>query len=317
VEFDFDGFESFNDFVTHAFNTCINNNAFIWGTYPVFNKFFRITKQEITTELNFICGVFYGFINRRLFPANHEFANKEDFLRTINYFLHDGIVIRFNRVGYKTQYYGDRGGLGTFDERLEPSRIETIKLHEMFPDITSIKIRKNEMHEIVLKKVHAFKPHIPIELEPFNDDKCALKLLDETKFVHCKNKMGRARTFGEHESLTLGYVTARVQRTYGLSFQTIKNQKLYDELLRIGKIICPFEFKTIQLNKNVQSPPHKDKNNSTLSCIIAFGDYEGLDLVINDKIYNIKNKPLVFDGINNKHWNTPLIRGTKYSIVYF
>ena len=44
-----------------------------------------------------------------------------DVLRTILYFIQDGIVVRFNHIGFRTRYYGKGGGLGTFQERLKPT----------------------------------------------------------------------------------------------------------------------------------------------------------------------------------------------------
>ena len=47
-------------------------------------------------------------------------SSKEDALRSILYFIQDGIVVRFNRIGFVTKYYGKSGGLGTCQERLKP-----------------------------------------------------------------------------------------------------------------------------------------------------------------------------------------------------
>ena len=38
----------------------------------------------------------------------------------IKYFVQDGLVVRFNRIGIMIKYYGKSGGLGTFQERLKP-----------------------------------------------------------------------------------------------------------------------------------------------------------------------------------------------------
>jgi hypothetical protein len=76
-----------------------------------------------------------------------------------------------------------------------------------------------------------------------------------------------------------------------------------------------FKFTTIQINKNVKSPPHIDKNNVGPSYIIAVGDYLNGELVIEGETFDIHNKFLKFDG-NNGHWTKDFI-GTRYSIIYF
>ena len=55
-----------------------------------------------------------------------------------------------------------------------------------------------------------------------------------------------------------------------------------------------FSFTTIQLNKNRQCLPHVDKNNIGDSVIVALGDFEGGELLIEGKTYDIHNKCLLF-----------------------
>ena len=146
-------------------------------------------------------------------------------------------------------------------------------------------------------------------------------MLEEIRIPMLKGLSGRAPYFGEHEALTFGYVIQRCTRKRALSVASEKYPEIYEELLRIGKLICPFDFTSIHLNHNVVCPRHKDKGNIGRSVIVAFGDYEGCDLVVeNDDntttTYNINCAPLEFDGKNSYHWNTPLIKGHKYSLVY-
>ena len=117
-----------SQFVNKAFEICKENESNIWGIYPVFNPFFREPKKEITLSLKYIVGAFYGIINQ---PENRNLSltltkkfngQKEDVERTIKYFIQDGVVVRFNKIGFTTKYYGKSGGLGTFDERLSPMR---------------------------------------------------------------------------------------------------------------------------------------------------------------------------------------------------
>jgi cellulose synthase/poly-beta-1,6-N-acetylglucosamine synthase-like glycosyltransferase len=147
-----------NYFIEHAFDECIKNKAYIWGVYPVFNPFFRKPMSEMSTSLKYIVGAFYGIINR---PNNKQIqltitkenGQKEDVERSIKFFIEDGIVLRFNKIGFTTKYYGKEGGLGRFEERIKPMMDASKKLKEKYPDYGRIKIRKNGMAEFVLKNI--------------------------------------------------------------------------------------------------------------------------------------------------------------------
>jgi hypothetical protein len=147
-------------FIRQAFTECVNNNAYIWGVYAVFNPFFRKARAEMTTQLNYIVGAFYGIINRPKLKAieltiTKENGQKEDVERTLKYFINDGIVLRFNRIGFTTKYYGKEGGLGRFEDRLKPMEEACKKLSAKYADYGYTKFRKNGMAEFILKKIPA------------------------------------------------------------------------------------------------------------------------------------------------------------------
>lgn len=153
--------KNLNYFIENAFKECIAHKAYIWGVYPVFNPFFRQARKEMTTELKFIVGAFYGIINRPRLKAieltiTKTQGHKEDTERTLKYFIHDGIVIRFDKVGFVTKYFGRQGGMGNFEERLVPLKEATLKLKKKYPEYGNVKIRKNGMYEFVIFS----KPHI-------------------------------------------------------------------------------------------------------------------------------------------------------------
>lgn len=91
---------------------------------------------------------------------------------------------------------------------------------------------------------------------------------------------------------------------------------LYDLLCRyIHRKQPEFPFTTITLNKNLLCKPHQDKNNKGLSAIIALGNFTGGYLGIEDRIYDIHNKLLLFDG-HQTHYTIPFF-GNRYSIVWY
>lgn len=149
--------KSLDFFIKYAFNECKKRKSFIWGVYPVFNPFFREPRPELTDNLSYIVGAFYGIINRPNLKdlqlvITKKNGQKEDVERTLKYFIHDGLVLRFNKIGFVTKYYGKQGGLGTFEERLNPMLIASEKLKKKYPQYGTIVTRKNGMTEFKLRK---------------------------------------------------------------------------------------------------------------------------------------------------------------------
>lgn len=147
-------------FIKEAFTETEKNKAYIWGVYAVYNPFFRKGRKEMTTDLNYIVGAFYGIINRPNLKSiqltiTKENGQKEDVERTLKYFVNDGIVIRFNKIGFETKYYGKEGGLGRFEDRIKPMMEASKKLKAKYGDYGNIKVRENGMAEFVLRKIPA------------------------------------------------------------------------------------------------------------------------------------------------------------------
>uniref|UniRef100_A0A6C0D2Y1 Glycosyltransferase n=1 Tax=viral metagenome TaxID=1070528 RepID=A0A6C0D2Y1_9ZZZZ len=145
-------------FFKYAFAESKKQKSFIWGVYPVFNPFFRKGRGELSTCLNYIVGAFYGIINRPNLKSiqltiTKENGQKEDVERTLKYFVEDGIVLRFNKVGFVTKYYGKSGGLGTFEARLKPMLEASQRLLKQYPEYGSISTKTGGMTEFRLKKI--------------------------------------------------------------------------------------------------------------------------------------------------------------------
>lgn len=144
-----------DDFFNDAFIECVKQKSFIWGVYPVDNKFYREKQKPLSNCLNFIVGAFYGFINR---PKCNQLClhvgdEKEDIEQSILYFKKDGIVLRFNRIGFKTKYYNSVGGLGGLKDRIYDAKINAEIIEAMYPNYGKIKVRKNGVYEFTLKKL--------------------------------------------------------------------------------------------------------------------------------------------------------------------
>lgn len=184
---------SLDHFFKSAFDECKKHKSYIWGVYPVFNPFFRKGRDEISTCLNYIVGAFYGIINRPTLndiklTITKENGQKEDVERTLKYFIHDGIVLRFNRISFITRYYGKSGGLGTFEDRLKPMLDASKKLLVKYGDYGSISTRSNGMTEFKLKK-------IPSKYENKGE---SVEKKNTTKNTTKKNKTKKNKTFKKY-----------------------------------------------------------------------------------------------------------------------
>lgn len=122
---------------------------------------------------------------------------------------------------------------------------------------------------------------------------------------------------GEGRSQCFGIVRQR-NGTYTGSRLNFERPELYQELLALGRRILPpeFSYTSIQLNVDYKTEPHYDKGNQEESAIIAFGEFERGELVINDVEISIKNRLVFFDGSLWLHW-TKEFEGNRVSVVFF
>jgi hypothetical protein len=132
-----------------------------------------------------------------------------------------------------------------------------------------------------------------------------------------KKNTGNRLGFPKHRGAVYGMTKGRVSRIVGLSYMSERYPDIFDELCRIGDAICPFQYTSIQVNRNLTCPPHRDANNVGQSVLISFGNYKGCNIVVDGKEYNAYHTPIMFNGAELEHWNTPLESGTKYSLVFY
>lgn len=122
------------------------------------------------------------------------------------------------------------------------------------------------------------------------------------------------------QSQNFGIVKIRNEtgdKRYIESKNNTRHPELYEKLKELIKIIDPdFEYNTITLNKNVLCKPHLDANNKSPSIIIALGDFSGGELNVENEKYDIKMRPLKFNGSKLKHW-TEEFTGDRYSFIYY
>ena len=134
-----------------------------------------------------------------------------------------------------------------------------------------------------------------------------------------KSKNGNNSRYGfpKHRSCIFGLSKARKSGVIGLSNMSQLHEPIWDEILRIGDLICPFNFTSCYVNHNVICKKHVDKGNNGNSLIVSFGSYTGCNLVINDVKYDAYHQPIIFNGSQLVHYNTDDLNGNKYSLVFF
>ena len=172
-------FKNADDFFNFAFSECERLHSYIWSIYPVYNPYFRKRVQFMTTYLSYMCGAFYGYINRRdedlKLTITFDGGNKEDFERSILYYLKDRITLRFNFVGFETKNYGtDGGGLGCLKARFEMMKTNSIAIHQKYPHLTRIKIRKNGLYEVTLPRHLTTQTPVSTSLSSYSDQTSTL-----------------------------------------------------------------------------------------------------------------------------------------------
>lgn len=103
-----------------------------------------------------------------------------------------------------------------------------------------------------------------------------------------------------------------------------KYPKVHKMLFAYVKANAPpgFKFDCITVNHNLKCKKHVDSKNSPVSLITAVGNYTGGELCLQDpkskkiKVCDTKNKFLLYNGKEWKHWNKT-IKGDKYSIIAY
>ena len=121
---------------------------------------------------------------------------------------------------------------------------------------------------------------------------------------------------GEGVSQCLGIVSKRSSAP-DLSRQSWLHPRLHFLLMRFAEkyVRQHIDFTSIQVNCNYVCAPHKDTGNVGDSYIVAFGNYLGGQICIEEADYNIDLRGLLFDGSQHLHW-TKQWSGDRYSIVF-
>lgn len=310
------------ELVNKGFKDCIEHKAYLWGIYQVNNGYFM--RDSTTFNFSFIIGHFWGCINRKTEDLNITIDIKEDYERTVKYWLKDKCIVKYNYISAETKTYDNPGGLQVeYPDRSASSVASAELLLNTYPDFFDIRINRlnntSPSRYIELKTLkHISDNNYYKALPGINKDddliKSILDTLDNTNLAINTKRLnsgpGMSQCFGLH----------RVRKKKGLhtSLNNAKYPILYDILLEFYKKYVKEHlpvYTSIQVNKNYKTKPHYDRTAGN-SYIVGLGNYSGGDLIVNSYCHNIRYQPILFEGKKWLHSTNDFI-GNRYSIVFF
>lgn len=122
-----------------GFDLAAQAGAGLWGIYPVPNPYFM--RPRVRTDLTYIEGGFWGAV---LTGAPHQrvtLDDKEDYERSLRYYLADGSVVRIEWWTFRANYYTEPGGM---QEERTPERVDASarELVRRYPELASVNTSK-------------------------------------------------------------------------------------------------------------------------------------------------------------------------------
>tara|TARA_R110000850_G_scaffold51870_2_gene125869 strand:+ start:249 stop:1025 length:777 start_codon:yes stop_codon:yes gene_type:complete len=132
--------KNIRNFFDRAFAETNARGYSIWGVSPLHNPFFM--SHEKSTNLKYICGALNGRIIRRdRFEIHADVDHCEDFQFSMEYFLRDGGVMKYNHLGLKTKYFEKEGGIcgsmGGLDNRKKNMEENCKYMEERYPGMAT------------------------------------------------------------------------------------------------------------------------------------------------------------------------------------
>jgi hypothetical protein len=145
-------------FIKLGFSLCQEKGCNLFSVYPVENPYFM--KASIIRGLAYCMGGVWGNVNQPELKVTVD--NKEDFQRSIQYFLNTydpkhpqrGGVIRFNNVCCGTKGYSGNGGMQSFDRTNPVILREAQEVAHMFSDYCKLNLtKKSGKPEIKIRQI--------------------------------------------------------------------------------------------------------------------------------------------------------------------
>ena len=147
--------KNLDKFIKDAFKYSEKKKMYNWGVYPIDNPYFmKATSNNksnyVSEDLKFLIGYLTGVKNNRKAEIR-TIGDKEDYERTIKYYLKDNGVLRFNNICCNTKCYKEPGGIQAMRKK-EDSRRNAMKLMKDYPDFVKLNnSRKSGFVEIRIR----------------------------------------------------------------------------------------------------------------------------------------------------------------------
>ena len=159
--------KSLKDLIRQGFAMSEKTGMRNWGVYPVDNPYFMKARtgdirDYVSTNLCYIIGFMTGCINDREAEVR-TIDDKEDYERSIKYYLKDNGVIRFNNVTCYTKCYKEPGGMQVerTKQRIHDS---AVYLTEEYPELCTLNTsKKSGFTEIRMRDRRDQKPQIMLD----------------------------------------------------------------------------------------------------------------------------------------------------------
>lgn len=335
--------KSLTELINHGFALCKTNGYNLWGVYPAANAFYMKTAGEYTTDLRFIVGAFMGIINQKI-KVNPDYV-KEDYYLSLEYYLRDGGLIRFNKIAVR---YGVKqaGGLSAeIANRAARDKEASDFLHEKYPELVRLNpLRKGEILLRKAPKLAGGAHRREENADTGNTERKILSIRNKARYNDAKEKLlvvlrattipklgkpgtdatyNRARKLGSiGRTTTFGYGDTR----HGIKeyATNAKHPELLRALVAFGNCVVPlnWEYNGITLNFGVKANKHKDTKNLGPSVIIGIGDFTGGDIKVWDaedkdpKVIKLHDQPVMFNGGLLFHQTTPF-KGERYTMIFY
>ena len=156
--------KSLKDLINKGFRLSTKSGLTNWGVYPVHNPFFmKSTSKKLSdyigTKLCYIIGFLTGVVNDQKSEIR-TIDDKEDYERSIKYYLKDNGLLRFNNVTCDTKCYKEPGGMQVerTKKRIHDS---AVYLTEIYPNLCTLNTtKKSGFTEIRLNDKRDNKPEL-------------------------------------------------------------------------------------------------------------------------------------------------------------
>jgi len=144
--------QNFNDLFLKGFDTCIEENATLWGIPLVDNHFFM--KNTISTNLKYIGAVYGVILTQEAKKIEVDIDQWEDYLLSVEHFNLDKKVIRLNNYGIKSKWYSADGGIcsamGGKENRINMLDESAKELCRKYPNAMKVYYKKDGLPNIRL-----------------------------------------------------------------------------------------------------------------------------------------------------------------------